>query len=73
MLNAFYFPLKYWSGKELRFILLNAGAFFLCRFFSASLAIQGLTSSGGGSSVGADEGNSCGVSRALVKDRLIMS
>ncbi|GAB4836224.1 hypothetical protein Ancab_001139 [Ancistrocladus abbreviatus] len=35
------------------------------------LSVQGLTSSGGGSSaVGADGGNSSGVSRALVKDRL---
>ncbi|XP_062091729.1 exocyst complex component EXO70A1-like [Humulus lupulus] len=33
------------------------------------LTIQGLTSSGGGSSVGGDGGNSSGVSRALVKDR----
>ncbi|KAG6427253.1 hypothetical protein SASPL_111495 [Salvia splendens] len=34
------------------------------------LSVQGLTSSGGGSSVGADGGNSSGVSRAIVKDRL---
>ncbi|KAI3734600.1 hypothetical protein L6452_14072 [Arctium lappa] len=34
------------------------------------LSIQGLTSSGGGSSVGGDGGNSSGASRALVKDRL---
>lgn len=33
------------------------------------LTIQGLSSSGGGSSVGGDGGNSSGVSRALVKDR----
>uniref|UniRef100_A0A7N2LHJ3 Exocyst subunit Exo70 family protein n=1 Tax=Quercus lobata TaxID=97700 RepID=A0A7N2LHJ3_QUELO len=36
---------------------------------SRCLTIQGLTSSGGGSSVGGDAGNSSGVSRALVKDR----
>ncbi|GMH13256.1 hypothetical protein Nepgr_015097 [Nepenthes gracilis] len=36
-----------------------------------SLSVQGLTSSGGGSSaVGADGGNSSGASRALVKERL---
>ncbi|KAL1546096.1 exocyst complex component EXO70A1-like [Salvia divinorum] len=34
------------------------------------LSVQGLTSSGGGSSVGVDGGNSSGVSRAIVKDRL---
>lgn len=34
------------------------------------LSVQGLTSSGGGSSVSADGGNSSGVSRAIVKDRL---
>ncbi|KAM7463780.1 hypothetical protein LguiA_031901 [Lonicera macranthoides] len=34
------------------------------------LSIQGLTSSGGGSSVGVDGVNSSGVSRAIVKDRL---
>ena len=37
------------------------------------LTIQGLTSSGGGSSVDGDGGNSSGVSRALVKDWLILS
>ncbi|XXG65111.1 hypothetical protein AAC387_Pa05g2898 [Persea americana] len=38
-----------------------------------SLAAQGLTSSGGsGSSAGVDGGNSSGVSRAMVKDRLRM-
>lgn len=36
------------------------------------LSVQGLTSSGGGgSTVGGDGGNSSGVSRALVKERLI--
>ncbi|XAR53529.1 hypothetical protein NMG60_11022119 [Bertholletia excelsa] len=35
-----------------------------------SLSVQGLTSSGGGSSVGVDGPNSSGVSRAIVKDRL---
>ncbi|KAK6156239.1 hypothetical protein DH2020_010487 [Rehmannia glutinosa] len=34
------------------------------------LSVQGLTSSGGGSSVSADGGNSSGVSRAIIKDRL---
>lgn len=34
-----------------------------------ALSVQGLTSSGGGSGVGGDSGNSSGVSRALVKDR----
>ncbi|KAL3645310.1 hypothetical protein CASFOL_010490 [Castilleja foliolosa] len=34
------------------------------------LSVQGLTSSGGGSAVGADGGNSSGVSRAIIKDRL---
>ncbi|KAL6989206.1 hypothetical protein U1Q18_014959 [Sarracenia purpurea var. burkii] len=34
------------------------------------LSIQGLTSSGGGSSVGVDGGGSSGVSRTIVKDRL---
>ncbi|KAG6434204.1 hypothetical protein SASPL_105827 [Salvia splendens] len=34
------------------------------------LSAQGLTSSGGGSSVGVDGGNSSGVSRAIIKDRL---
>ncbi|KAL6545472.1 hypothetical protein OROGR_009346 [Orobanche gracilis] len=34
------------------------------------LSVQGLTSSGGGSSMGADGGNSSGVSRAIIKDRL---
>ncbi|KAK3020411.1 hypothetical protein RJ639_045716 [Escallonia herrerae] len=34
------------------------------------LSVQGLTSSGGGSSVGVDGGNSSGVSRAAIKDRL---
>ncbi|GLT50057.1 hypothetical protein SLA2020_235690 [Shorea laevis] len=34
-----------------------------------TLSVQGLTSSGGGSSVGGDSGNSSGASRALVKDR----
>lgn len=34
-----------------------------------ALSVQGLTSSGGGSAVGGDSGNSSGVSRALVKDR----
>ncbi|KAL3838158.1 hypothetical protein ACJIZ3_022749 [Penstemon smallii] len=34
------------------------------------LSAQGLTSSGGGSSVSADGGNSSGVSRAIIKDRL---
>lgn len=33
------------------------------------LSIQGLTSSGGGSTVGGDGGNSSGVSRALIKER----
>ncbi|XP_043692202.1 exocyst complex component EXO70A1-like [Telopea speciosissima] len=33
------------------------------------LSVQGLTSSGGGSSMGGEGGNSSGVSRALVKDR----
>lgn len=33
------------------------------------LTVQGLTSSGGGSTVGTDGGNSSGVSRAMVKDR----
>lgn len=35
-----------------------------------SLSVQGLASSGGGSTVSADGGNSSGVSRAIVKDRL---
>ncbi|XP_051119852.1 exocyst complex component EXO70A1-like [Andrographis paniculata] len=34
------------------------------------LSVQGLTSSGGGSAVGPDGGNSSGVSRAIIKDRL---
>lgn len=34
-----------------------------------SLSVQGLASSGGGSTVSADGGNSSGVSRAIVKDR----
>ncbi|KAL7107925.1 hypothetical protein ACP275_06G084100 [Erythranthe tilingii] len=34
------------------------------------LSVQGLTSSGGGSSINADGGNSSGVSRAIIKDRL---
>ncbi|KAK4385461.1 Exocyst complex component EXO70A1 [Sesamum angolense] len=34
------------------------------------LSVQGLTSSGGGSAVSADGGNSSGVSRAIIKDRL---
>ncbi|XP_057470784.1 exocyst complex component EXO70A1-like isoform X2 [Actinidia eriantha] len=34
------------------------------------LSVQGLTSSGGGSAVGVDGGNSSGVSRAVVKDKL---
>lgn len=34
------------------------------------LSVQGLTSSGGGSSVSVDGGNSSGVSRAIIKDRL---
>ncbi|KAL3647320.1 hypothetical protein CASFOL_008288 [Castilleja foliolosa] len=34
------------------------------------LSVQGLTSSGGGNSVGVDGGNSSGVSRAIIKDRL---
>ncbi|GLT88721.1 hypothetical protein SLE2022_067330 [Rubroshorea leprosula] len=34
-----------------------------------TLSVQGLTSSGGGSSVGGDSGSSSGASRALVKDR----
>ncbi|KAH6762625.1 exocyst subunit exo70 family protein A1 [Perilla frutescens var. hirtella] len=34
------------------------------------LSVQGLTSSGGGSMASADGGNSSGVSRAIVKDRL---
>ncbi|KAF9597434.1 hypothetical protein IFM89_018880 [Coptis chinensis] len=34
-----------------------------------TLSVQGLTSSGGGSGMGADGGNSSGVSRAMVKDR----
>ncbi|KAL0401436.1 UNVERIFIED_CONTAM: Exocyst complex component EXO70A1 [Sesamum latifolium] len=33
------------------------------------LSVQGLTSSGGGSAVSADGGNSSGVSRAIIKDR----
>ncbi|KAK7825378.1 exocyst complex component exo70a1 [Quercus suber] len=52
--------------------------FFVARCFFPlhilqCLTIQGLTSSGGGSSVGGDGGNSSGVPRALVKDRLITS
>lgn len=35
------------------------------------LSVQGLTSSGGGSVPGLDGGNSSGVSRALIKDRLL--
>ncbi|XP_073118598.1 exocyst complex component EXO70A1-like [Henckelia pumila] len=34
------------------------------------LSVQGLTSSGGGSAVSVDGGNSSGVSRAIIKDRL---
>ena len=69
MLNAleylFRFKILIWKGTWFR--IAKSRCFFPLHI------LQCLTSSGDGSSVGGDGGNSSGVSRALVKDRLIMS
>jgi len=59
-----------WKGTWFR--IAKCRCFFPLHILQC-LTIQGLTSSGGGSSLGGDGGNSSGVSRALVKDKLITS
>ena len=63
--NLFRFKILIWKGTWFR--IAKSRCFFRLHI------LQCLTSSGDGSSVGGDGGNSSGVSRALVKDRLIMS
>ena len=74
MLNAleYLFPFKILIWKGTWFHIAKFWSFFPLQILQC-LTIQGLTSSGGGSSVGSDGGNSSGVSRALVNDSLVMS
>ena len=74
MLNAleYLFPFKILTWKGTWFHIAKWRCIFPLQILQC-LTIQGLTSSGGGSSVGGDGGNSSGVSRALVKDWLILS
>ncbi|GAB4855188.1 hypothetical protein Ancab_023814 [Ancistrocladus abbreviatus] len=62
-----------WVQRHRRIVQLHANQYKRIAWAKIlqCLSVQGLTSSGGGSSaVGVDGGNSSGVSRALVKDRL---